>query len=646
MDAAETSQSAPSGDKPFVFVSYARGDRPAAVRIIGMLEDAGFPVWWDDLIDGGERFGPRIGEALDTARAVMVLWSKASVESHWVKDEATRGIERGCLVPVTIDGSEPPLGFRQFHCIDLSRGAIGGNGPDAQMLFRALGSLFGRAANPVPVRTPPRRAIGRRTMLASGAGAALALGGFGLWRHFGTSRPSANTLAVLPFQNIGGDPARQYFSDGLAAELRAQLSRNPLLSVMGQASSEEFREAKASGRAIATKLGVAYLLDGNVRVAGDVVRIAVELIEGISGFSKWSNSYERPLNNILQIQQEIAEAISVALAVKLSGPAAQTRRESGGTDNPAAFDAFLRGKTLFESQKDEDSDRGALARFGAAIALDGRYAAARAARARTLAAIGNQYVQGAERRAIYAESIAEAERAIRDAPEFADGYAALGYGLFYGQLDVLAANAPYEKAYLYGQGNPDVLSRYALYQARRRQFARSYPAMARAQALDPLNPSIFKTDGLIRFANGDFEGAIVAARRALEINPERGTLHGDIGNALLMLNRIAEAEAAFVREKVGLLSIPGRAFVAQRRGDRAGVTRALQELVTEFGDNGLYQQAQVLAQAGRPGEAIAALEHARAMQDSGLVLMLNDPFLRPLAQEPRFTALLKAVHFM
>ena len=152
----------------------------------------------------------------------------------------------------------------------------------------------------------------------------------------------------------------------------------------------------------------------------------------------------------------------------------------------------------------------------------------------------------------------EARRAIASAEGFADAYAALGYALFYGTLDIAAADAPYEKAHELANGSADVLSLYALYRSRRGQFDRARSAIGRAQTLDPLNPGLFKSAGRIRFASGDYAGAIALARQALEINPAIGGAHGDIGNALLMLGSVDEASAEFAKEKVHLLSIPGR----------------------------------------------------------------------------------------
>lgn len=631
-----------------VFLSYSRTDQDAAMAVLRILEGAGFDVWWDGLIPGGHRYNPITNAALEEARAVVVLWSKTSIASHLVHDEATRGRDRGCLVPLSIDGSEPPLGFRQFQYLDISGTALRADSPPMRRALAAVASQFDRALPDMPApRASGRSRPSRRAVIGGGAGVAVVAAGAGAWALL---RPqaaaSANSIAVLPFDTLGGDPSQRYFSEGLSAELRAQLSRNPALSVMGQASSNTFRDSREDGRAIARKLGVSHLLDGNVRVAAGSVRIAVELIAGDSGFTRWSQSFDGALADVFRLQEQIAQAVDTALSAQLAAPA-DAKAESGGSDSVPAFDAFLRGRALFEAQIDEASDRAALACFEEAIRLDPRYAAARAARSRSLAVIANQYAQEAEeRRRLYADAVAQAEAAIRDAPRFADGHAALGYALFYGKLDVIAADVPYEQAYRLGGGSADILGRYALYNARRRRFDRADPAIDRAVALDPLNPTVFKMQGLIHFARGDYAGAIPPARRALEINPARATIHGDIGNALLMLGRIDEAAASFAREKAEMLAIPGRAFVAARRGDAAGIAAAFKELVAAAGDNGLYQQAQVLAQWGKTAEALAALARARAEQDAGLVLLLNDPFLAPLRGTPDFAALLRQLHFV
>ena len=640
----ESGESLPSGREDYVFISYARADEKAARAIIRIIQKAGFNVWWDGLIPSGERFSAKISEALERAKAVVVLWSANSGRSNWVQDEASFARDRQRLVPISIDGSEPPLGFRQLQSVNVSKGRLRASNPAMYRALQSIADMMDRPISPDVAKGEIR--IGRRAVVAGGAAVGVAALGLGGWRFLRSSPAEANTIAVLPFDNLSGDAAKAYLSDGLAAELRATLARNPLLKVVGQASSNEFRNRDEGSRSIARKLGVANLVDGNVLTASGMLRIGVELIDGRSGFSRWSNKFELPVGNILQVQDDIATAVGAALAVRLSDKGADSPARSGGTKNVAAFDAFLRGKDLFDSQRDEDSDRGALAQFTEAVRLDPNYAAARAARSRALAVIANAYAQARERRPIYDEAVAEARRAVASAKEFADAYAALGYALFYGKLDIVAADGPYERAHELGGGNADVLGLYAMYRARRRQFDRALPAIERAASLDPLNPTVFKSRGRIKFAAGDYAAAIDAARRALELNPKIGGAHGDIGNALLLQGHIEAAAAEFAHEKVGLLAIPGRAIVALRERKEAEAKRAFDELVQSEGDNGLYQQAQVLAQWNKVPEALDALERALREQDSGLVYLLSDPFLQPLKQQPRFNSLLQRLHFV
>jgi TolB-like protein len=641
-DIRGTNEAAPRSE-PYVFVSYARADEKRAKAIIKTIARAGFKVWWDGLIPSGDRFSARIAEALEGAAAIVVLWSVHSIDSVWVQDEAGFGRDHHRLVPILIDAAPPPLGFRQLQCVDLTRGGTKASHAEMQRAVRAIAELLDRPA----LELPTRPLVDRRTAIIGGSAVAAGAVALGAWRY-GNSRWSSatNSIAVLPFQNLSGDASKQYLSDGIAAEVRATLSRNPLLMVMGQASSNKFRDPSDDSRGIARKLNVSNLLDGNIMVAGNVIRIAVELVQGSTGFSRWSQKFERQLGDILSLQDDIANAVDSALSSRLSRSNQESQASSGGTQNVAAFDAYLRGKDLFDSQRDEASDRRSLEAFSDAVQLDPHYAAARAARSRALAVIANEYAQAADRGPLYGQAVDEAKRAVSAAPHFAEAYAALGYALFYGELDIMAADEPYERARQFGSGSPDVLALYAVYRARRRQFDRARPAIARAVALDPINPSVFKNVGRINFAAGDYAGAIAGARRALDLNPEIGGAHGDIGNALLLQSKTDEAAAEFAREKVQLLAIPGRAFVALRRGNKVAAQRAYDELIQSQGDNGLYQQAQVLAQWNRVDEALERLETCVEQRDSGLVYLLSDPFLAPLQKQQRFKELLHRLHFV
>ena len=165
----------------------------------------------------------------------------------------------------------------------------------------------------------------RRNLLAATAGTALAgAAAYVAWRQGligGRPKPAGNSVVVLPFKNLSGDPNQAYFSDGLSEEVRSALARNVLLLVMGQTSSGKFRDSKDDAVTIAATLGVAYLLDGSVRRSGDIVRVAAELIDGRTGFRKWSQSFERKIADIFSVQSEIANTVARALALRVaSGP--------------------------------------------------------------------------------------------------------------------------------------------------------------------------------------------------------------------------------------------------------------------------------------------------------------------------------------
>src|SRR3954469_15606739 len=175
MDQNSGSVEPPSSSEDYVFVSYARADEKFARAIIRIIERAGFRVWWDGLIPSGERFSAKISEALEAAGAVVVLWSANSAKSNWGPDEASFARDHQRLVPILIDGTEPPLGFRQLQCVDVSRGGLRASNP---AMFRALQTIADMMDRPLSAAVKQRRgAIGRRGVIAAGAAAGVAAAG-------------------------------------------------------------------------------------------------------------------------------------------------------------------------------------------------------------------------------------------------------------------------------------------------------------------------------------------------------------------------------------------------------------------------------------------------------------------------------------
>ncbi len=498
-----------------------------------------------------------------------------------------------------------------------------------------------------PAQSGPTR---RQLMIGGGLGLAALGGGYAAWSGgFFGGTATANSIAVLPFKNLSGDPAQAYFSDGLSEEVRATLARNALLKVAAPTSAEKFRDHNDDAKAVGSQLGVAYLLEGSVRRANGVVRISSELVDAQTGFSNWSQSFDRPLTDIFAVQSEIANIVAEELAVRMVTGAppsdASGKLTTGGTTNVEAYDAFLRGQSLYKASVDEASDRAALAEFDKAIALDENYAAAYAARSRTMANIANSASDMAQARSLFDAAVSAARRAVALAPDFADAYSALGVALAFGKLDVKAARMPFERSRMLGVGDADVLARFALFSARSGRDKAAGDAITRAVSLDPLNPRTYRTAATVNYAARRFEKSIGLNQQALSLNPKLSASHAAIGDALFGLGRLDDARAAYQRDGTSAFALTGLAIVEQAKGNTAAARAVYNKLVMTQGDSALYQQAQVLSKWGKLADALTALKKARQKGDPGLLLTRTDPMLDPLRNNPDFSRLLSAIGF-
>ncbi|MFL6733125.1 MAG: tetratricopeptide repeat protein [Sphingomicrobium sp.] len=460
----------------------------------------------------------------------------------------------------------------------------------------------------------------------------------------GSAPADGASIAVLPFRNLGGDAEDGYFSDGLAEELRATLSRIDQLAVVAEASSDRFRDGKADARTMAKALGVAFLMEGSVRRSSDLIRVSTRIVDGETGFDKWSQSFDRNVSDALSIQSAIAAFVTDAL---LAGLAREQRPSEriGGTRDPKAFDAFLRGSALYRSAGGETSDFAALKKFDDAIAVDAKYAAAHAARSRALTVIANNYASPSEIPAYYQRSIGAAQAAVHLAPRMAEGHSALGFALFNGQLDALAAAGPYQRSFEFGFGNAEILSAYAIFAARTGRFDDGRQAIARAERLDPLNPTVFRNAGLLEYSARNYDGAEAPFRTALSLNPKARIVHSALGDIAIMQGDAAAARKLYEQEPDDASRWRGLAIADMKLGRIADAQRDYEMLVKVGEGVSHYQQAQVAAQWGKVGDALGFLERALALRDAGLVRLRNDPLLDALRQEPRFTSIEQKIGF-
>jgi TolB-like protein len=627
-----------------VFFSYSREDEKRARPIIAILEAAGYDVWWDGLLGGGDRFSKTTEAALERAKVVVVLWSKTSVSSHWVHDEATRGRDRRVLVPLSLDGTPPPLGFGQFQAIDISHAKIAAKDTEMQRMVQAVAALHGDgAASIIPRSVSTEPTISRRAAIIGGSAVALFTGGFAAWQSglFGGDS-SANRIAVLPFDNISSDPKQAYVAEGLANEIRANLSQNGALQVVGQASSEAFERGKQDAVAFAKKLRVGFLIDGAVQIANETIRVTIELLDGKTGVSRPSRVFQKPMGDILTVQREIAGAIAAELSSKI-GTAGQAKAAIGGTTNVAAYDHYLRGKDRYAHATNEAEEREGVAQFEAAIAADPKFAAAHAGRARALASVAGSYGSEAEIPLYYDAAIAAARRAVELEPRLADAHSALALIYFQGNLDAKSAREPFDLSRKLGEGEAPVLARFAAFGAATGRDKEAVIAVERALLLDPLNALIHRIAGTVQYAARRYEQSIDAIRETLKLNPDLAETHSRIGMVLLAQGKAREALKEFEADTHKWSKLAGVAIAQHRLGNIANAKAAMAGLTSDTDTVSLYQQGQVLAQWGEIDNAIAALEQAHKQRDAGLNGARYDPMLDPLRKHAGFIQLLKSM---
>jgi serine/threonine-protein kinase len=626
-----------------VFVSYKAEDRARVCPLVEALEAEGLSVWWDAHIGGGDEWRDSIQQHLDESKCVIVVWSRRSIgpKGHFVRDEATRAQRRHAYLPVRIDKVDPPLGFGEIQAIPIVRWKGDRSDPRYQAVLAAVRAIISGVPRPHYVLSESP-GVGRRALVAGGAAATVVAVAAG-WFVLKPSVARAHSIAVLPFANLSGDPGQAYFSDGMAEELRSALSRIAGLKVVARTSSEMLREADA--KTAARKLGVANILTGSVRKSSSMIRVSAQLIDGDNGMERWSESFDRPIGDVLQIQTDIAESVAYALSIRLVGDG-RALLEAGGTRIPEAQDRYFRA---LAAEIDDDSEKGttkALSLLDSAIELDPNYAVAHARKAQILAVWTGFYAHSAaESLQKFEEALASANRAIAIAPHLAAGYAARGF-VHRQQLKFGPALADFRKAVSLPSNDAETLRGYALQLGTIMRHDEALRMADKAIDLDPLNPLSLEVRAFALYRARRYSEAIAEAHRALELSPGRQQARRTLANALLWSNRNEEAAVEYRRlDPTDYRRLVGEAVLAIRARDRGRALTNLESMRQRYGDATLYQYAEVYAQLGDADRAFDALYAALKVRDPGLAGMKVDPFLDPIRRDPRFAALEAKLNF-
>lgn len=512
---------------PDVFLSYSRDDHAIARHFAEGLEREGFSVWWDDALNPGETFDKVTEQALRDARAVVVLWSTHSVDSRWVRSEATQADRFGTLVPVTIEACDRPILFELTHTADLA--GWNGQGNDARwqafvgrlrrFVDRGVTSASATGAQRAPTAAParatphhtPRKLIG---WAATVVAAIAALGLVWLWqgREAGNAATATDSsIAVMPFDNFSSDAEQGYFADGLAEEILNILAGIPELQVTGRASSFAFKGQNRDLRAIGRELGVGHLLVGSVRRIGEQLRVTAQLIRADTGFQLWSKQYDRPVADIFTVQEDIARSVAETLQVSLGVGFGQ---RPGMTRDVEAYDSYLQALALI-GQYTPETLRLATGLLEQVVARDPDFLWAwqelRSASGQVFLLSSNitpEEAQATQRRAATAD---EAIQRLADKLGFSAALTGPGPLTSLKQLGELFRDAPPDVLRRAGipdsRGPPELLLRVG----RNREAAM---LLEQTRARDPLNPAVATLLGRAYAAGGNFAAAFAEFGRA------------------------------------------------------------------------------------------------------------------------------------
>lgn len=628
-----------------VFVSYKAEDRKRVRPLVEALEAEGLTVWWDEQIGGGAAWRQMIEAELNAAKCVLVIWSKRSAgpEGAFVQDEATRAQQRRVYVPVLIDKVHLPLGFGETQALPLTawRGDV------ADPRYRAILSAVHRTMGMEPAASLPRErhraGISRRAVVGGGATAAAAIAGVGAWSLLKPSDAAASdSIAVLPFANLSGDPAQAYFSDGIAEELRSALVRIAGLKVAGRTSSDAVRDADAE--TAAKKLGVANVLTGSVRRSPSTIRVSTELIDGKTGLQRWSEDYDRSPGDAIRIQTDIAQNVARSLSIAL-GNAARAALTAGGTESVEAQNLVLKANEL-SYQGSRETSQQSLDLLDAAIAIDPNYARAIGLKAILGLIYVNQYANGAAELARgRAGALSDAKRALQLVPNLAIAHGALAE-IYRSNLQLRAAGDEYRRLMALSPGDPDALRSYSSFLSRLGNASEAIRLSNEALALDRLNSFSYGHRSRVLFDARRYSEVVTLAEELKRSSPELFNHPVSLGNCLLMLGRMDEAMRSFAEDSPeDPFRLTGEAVVAARTGDRDGALERIARIERHYGDAASYQFGEIHAQLGDSDRAFAALERAFQIKDGGLLSTKVDPWLDPIRGDRRFAALLRKLDF-
>jgi TolB-like protein len=462
------------------------------------------------------------------------------------------------------------------------------------------------------------------------------------------------SIAVLPFLNMSRDEENEYFADGLSEELLNVLTKIRGLRVASRTSAFSFKGKGVDIPTVAQKLNVATVLEGSVRKSGKRVRITAQLIEVSSDSHLWSETYDRELDDIFAVQDDIAQSVVKELRTALLGGQAETaaassaaaevrKASTGRSENPEAFQLYLQGKFYGERVSQADSDK-AIDLFKRALAIDPDFALAWAGLSHVYqlqAGYGFSPIDEGYERARDA-----AQHALHLGPDLAEAHIALGSVLEVHDWNWPAAEASFRRALELAPGNADALRAGAQLARILGRVDEGLELIRRAIAVDPLSMRTHRQAAMIALIGKRFDDAAASFQLALDVAPNAGLNHGFLAITRLFQGRAEEGLAIAQSESHGVFRNLAFAMIHHTLGHPAESDAALQKIIDEFAWTAAYQIGEGYAYRNEVDKAFEWLEQAYAQRDPGVAYTASDVILRPaLHRDPRWEPFLQKLGF-
>lgn len=451
-----------------------------------------------------------------------------------------------------------------------------------------------------------------------------------------TAALDEKSIAVLPFADMSPKKDQEYMSDGIAEELLNVLAKIPELKVIARTSSFAFKGEKIEIAEIARKLHVAHVLEGSVRTSGNKVRVTAQLIRAADSTQLWSESFDRPLDDIFAVQDEIADAIVQALRVRLLG--ASTSIREGGTTNLQAYQFYLQAVSAFNlSTRESLQDAEILLKQ--AIGLDPHFGRAWS----RLGWVAYASSLTGDMAAVDAYQVARqsAERALQISPQLADAHALLQVVLVQADKDWAAAEAEGKKALALDPTNPEVLFSAGWFASIQRRYEEGERLYRKALDRDPLNFNL--VDGIAEnyYRTGRLADAAQILGAHIEREPRSAWSRAMLSRVQLVQGK-ADVALATLREEVDegarIAYLP---IMLQANGRQSEADAAMNELVAYWGDSCAICIARAYAYRGDKKRALDWLDEAYRMHDSSIMNVIDEPLMKSLVDDPRYKAFLR-----